>query len=863
MAENKKYFHNLDAVNNKVMNLLLNPLTTAQRLAVGGTLGLSEEGYVCYDTTLNQQYFWDGTQWITSGGGGGGVTGSGTLNYIAKWTPSGTQLGNSQLFDNSLEVGIGTITPTARLTVQARLVGSYPLIGFREFGGNDRGGFTFDTLNNLYLTMQNSTGTTNVKLNTVGDSYFLGGSVGVGTSSPNAANKLEVVGVIASTSGINVDTSAGTKTGMYSGTNSFTFWAGNNQLSTYTLLGNTAGSYFTHNMPFNNSGGASGTQNAWRISSGVVDAGANSMIHNQLLIDPQYVHGTLGTGLVRGVYYNPTVTSLNGASHIAWENTSGDIIFGNLSGSGTRLVTADSTGKLSATTATTGIGDMLKSVYDVDNDGIVDTAEKVMIQVLNNTGAAVARGTIVYLKSSSASASTPEILLASNTSEATSSKTIGAVYDLSIANGATGYIVTNGEMHGNGGSAFNTSAYNVGDKLWLGATPGSVTTAVPSAPAHAVFIGIVTRSQSVNGRVFYAIQNGFELGELHNVSLNNPPSDNDGLFYETSTSLWKNKSIATVLGYTPQAALTLTTSGTSGAATLVGSTLNIPQYSGGGGGGVSISLPIPKILLESRNSNKEIQILDPFTGEAAGTAILHRPPYLTVQDITQELLSTYQVFIEMVHYKRKGKKSNHKDKAGFVVESDIRWDTSSIPFVRTWNVPWPNNFWNRNQGSHFTPGGAGSGTYVGINRPNWELVTSVNQRIELYHFFNSRFYMNNIWYRDITGTAQLLEDIPIPVYGSKAVGKNQDDLLSTRFPYSSWYTPLYVAFRYILWDPTANNSRGQIISGPLSPTLCVTHKQFPFKYEYGASMSIGLPCASIHPKYDWHDLQCNFENRLP
>ena len=39
-----------------------------------------------------------------------------------------------------------------------------------------------------------------------------------------------------------------------------------------------------------------------------------------------------------------------------------------------------------------------------------------------------------------------------------------------------------------------------------------------------------------------------------------------------------------------QNAITLTTTGTSGAATLVGSTLNIPQYSGGGGGGTVTSV---------------------------------------------------------------------------------------------------------------------------------------------------------------------------------------------------------------------------------------------------------------------------------
>ena len=68
MAETKKYYHNVDVDKNKVVNLLLNPLTTTQRTAVGATLGTADQGYVCYDTNLNKPYFWNGTQWAVVGG---------------------------------------------------------------------------------------------------------------------------------------------------------------------------------------------------------------------------------------------------------------------------------------------------------------------------------------------------------------------------------------------------------------------------------------------------------------------------------------------------------------------------------------------------------------------------------------------------------------------------------------------------------------------------------------------------------------------------------------------------------------------------------------------------------------------------
>lgn len=51
------------------------------------------------------------------GGGGGGIGGGGTLNYIAKFTPDGVNVGNSQLFDDGTSVGLGTATPTGKFNV--------------------------------------------------------------------------------------------------------------------------------------------------------------------------------------------------------------------------------------------------------------------------------------------------------------------------------------------------------------------------------------------------------------------------------------------------------------------------------------------------------------------------------------------------------------------------------------------------------------------------------------------------------------------------------------------------------------------------------------------------------------------------
>lgn len=186
---------------------------------------------------------------------------------------------------------------------------------------------------------------------------------------------------------------------------------------------------------------------------------------------------------------------------------------------------------------TAAAGDMTKAVYDINDNGITDSSEKELVSFINKTGSSLAKGTVVYLNTTSSSATHPEALKANASTETTSSKTIGAVFE-DTANDATGYIVTSGEV-----SNLDTSTYSIGDRLWLSTTDGLVTTTRPSAPNHAVFIGTVTRAQSTNGRILYAIQNGYEVDELHDVSFTSLANDD---FFQRKAGVWVNRTIAQI-----------------------------------------------------------------------------------------------------------------------------------------------------------------------------------------------------------------------------------------------------------------------------------------------------------------------------
>ena len=198
-------------------------------------------------------------------------------------------------------------------------------------------------------------------------------------------------------------------------------------------------------------------------------------------------------------------------------------------------------------TVTIGNGDMQKETYDIDNDGIVDYAETIPVTVRNNSATeTLRRGTIVYLSGSTGYR--PNAYKARANAESTSSGTFGVVIS-DIATNSDGLVACLGTLHNldtrdTAPNPFTTDVLVDGDVLWLDPNnAGYVTKTKPQAPNHIVFIGIVARTSPTLGRIVYRISNGFELDELHNVFINGSLANNDILYYESASSLWKTKQL--------------------------------------------------------------------------------------------------------------------------------------------------------------------------------------------------------------------------------------------------------------------------------------------------------------------------------
>jgi len=185
----------------------------------------------------------------------------------------------------------------------------------------------------------------------------------------------------------------------------------------------------------------------------------------------------------------------------------------------------------------------------------VDLVARVVNKVSPNT--TLTKAAYQAVRVSGAQGQRLAVAFAQANNDNNSADTIGLVIE-TIATNQEGFIITVGQIEGiNTTGSLQGETWADGDVLYLSPTvAGALTNVKPTgATGHIVIIGYVEYAHANNGKIYVKVMNGWELDELHNVYISSV-ANNQGLFYESSTSLWKNKSISTVLGYTPEQPLT-------------------------------------------------------------------------------------------------------------------------------------------------------------------------------------------------------------------------------------------------------------------------------------------------------------------
>ncbi len=158
-------------------------------------------------------------------------------------------------------------------------------------------------------------------------------------------------------------------------------------------------------------------------------------------------------------------------------------------------------------------------------------------RVLNETGSTLTKGQVVYV--SGAQGNRVTVALAQANADSTSATIIGLVA-YAIADAAEGYVITEGVIKG-----VNTNGFTEGLPVYLSpTTPGALTQTKPEAPQHLVLVGYCVRADTTVGEILVKTQNGYELGELHDVYIDSPTSGQI-LIYDATTgqTRWENASL--------------------------------------------------------------------------------------------------------------------------------------------------------------------------------------------------------------------------------------------------------------------------------------------------------------------------------
>ena len=222
--------------------------------------------------------------------------------------------------------------------------------------------------------------------------------------------------------------------------------------------------------------------------------------------------------------------------------------------------------------------------------------------VVNKSGGTINKGEVVYVSGAQGNRVAVKKALASQ--DSLSANTLG-VMDETVANNAEGYCVAEGLISG-----INTSAFTEGAALYLSpTTAGGITQTKTTAPDHLVLIGYCVKSSAGSGEISVHIQNGYELGELHDVYVPTP-ANGQVLTYNTANTRWEAATVAdqsatNELQTLSVAGNTATLSNSGGSVTIAGGGINTV-------GTVGSTITVTGTEVDGSISN-ELQTIDTFS----------------------------------------------------------------------------------------------------------------------------------------------------------------------------------------------------------------------------------------------------------
>ena len=183
--------------------------------------------------------------------------------------------------------------------------------------------------------------------------------------------------------------------------------------------------------------------------------------------------------------------------------------------------------------------------------------EDTFYHVRNTTGSTIPKGTPVRFAGTTGNSG--RLLIAPMIANGTTpSQYYMGVTSEEILNNQDGKVYQFGKMRG-----VNTSAFADGDILYVSTTvAGGFQTTQPTAPNNIIVAAAVVHAAN-NGTLMIRQTLGSNINADEGVLITTPVNNNV-LTYESSTSLWKNKTVETALGFTPvPTTRTLTINGTT------------------------------------------------------------------------------------------------------------------------------------------------------------------------------------------------------------------------------------------------------------------------------------------------------------